>query len=69
MATRALPAKRMPLICEDRKPAAPKLGISARTVDRHWVYARAWLHRETEATGPNEKIKKIAGAGDAVSSH
>jgi len=26
--------------------SAEVLGLSARTVDRHWVYARAWLRRE-----------------------
>ena len=28
--------------------AAKILGISARTADRYWVYARAWLRREME---------------------
>ena len=28
--------------------AAQILGISARTADRYWVYARAWLRREME---------------------
>jgi RNA polymerase sigma factor (TIGR02999 family) len=28
--------------------AARVLGISPRTADRHWVYARAWLRREME---------------------
>jgi RNA polymerase sigma factor (TIGR02999 family) len=27
---------------------AKVLGISASTVDRHWTYARAWLHREMQ---------------------
>jgi|GEM_PF-4809934 len=27
---------------------AQVLGISPKTVDRHWVYARAWLRREVE---------------------
>ncbi len=49
--------------------AAEILGISARTADRYWVYARAWLRREMEGAGPNEKIEKNPGAGDAVSSH
>jgi RNA polymerase sigma factor (TIGR02999 family) len=30
------------------------LGISPKTADRYWVYARAWLRREMEATTPNE---------------
>jgi hypothetical protein len=32
---------------------AQLLGISPRTADRYWVYARAWLRREMEA-GPGE---------------
>ena len=35
--------------------AAEILGISARTADRYWVYARAWLRREMESGNPNEK--------------
>jgi RNA polymerase sigma factor (TIGR02999 family) len=49
--------------------AAEILGISARTADRYWVYTRAWLRREMEGAGPSEKMEKISGAGDAVSSH
>jgi RNA polymerase sigma factor (TIGR02999 family) len=49
--------------------AAEILGVSARTADRYWVYARAWLRREMEGAGPNKKIEKNPGAGDAVSSH
>ena len=49
--------------------AAEILGISARTADRYWVYTRAWLRREMEGGSPNEKIEKIPGAGDALSSH
>jgi len=30
----------------DRDEIADALGISPRTVDRHWVYARTWLRRE-----------------------
>jgi RNA polymerase sigma factor (TIGR02999 family) len=36
--------------------AAEVLGISPRTADRHWAYARAWLHREIQGganTGSN----------------
>jgi RNA polymerase sigma factor (sigma-70 family) len=29
--------------------AAEALGISPRTADRHWVFARAWLRREMDA--------------------
>ena len=32
--------------------AAELLGISSRTADRLWVYARAWLHDEIQG-GPN----------------
>jgi RNA polymerase sigma factor (TIGR02999 family) len=33
--------------------AAEILGIARRTADRHWAYARAWLHREiTKADTP-----------------
>jgi RNA polymerase sigma factor (TIGR02999 family) len=32
--------------------AAEILGIARRTADRHWAYARAWLHREI-AKGDN----------------
>ena len=35
--------------------AAQVLGISPRTADRVWAYARAWLHREiTSAVDPSE---------------
>jgi RNA polymerase sigma factor (TIGR02999 family) len=49
--------------------AAEILGISARTADRYWVYARAWLRREMEGAAPNENIGKSPDAGDAGSSH
>jgi RNA polymerase sigma factor (TIGR02999 family) len=35
--------------------AAEILGISARTADRYWVFARAWLRREMQGGIPNEK--------------
>jgi RNA polymerase sigma factor (TIGR02999 family) len=35
---------------------AKLLGISARTADRLWVYARAWLHREIQANRPNGHV-------------
>lgn len=38
----------------DREETARTLGISPRTVDRHWVYARTWLHREMGARGTGE---------------
>src|SRR5262249_15974337 len=31
---------------------AELLGISPRTADRLWAYARAWLHREMQGNGP-----------------
>ena len=34
--------------------AARHLGVSPRTVDRLWAYARAWLHQELRGTGPGE---------------
>jgi RNA polymerase sigma factor (TIGR02999 family) len=37
---------------------AAVLGISAKTVDRHWVYARAWLRREI--AGPHESKENRA---------
>jgi RNA polymerase sigma factor (TIGR02999 family) len=49
--------------------AAEIVGISARTADRYWVYARAWLRREMDAAAPEEKIEKTPDAGDAISSH
>lgn len=35
----------------DREEIADALGISPRTVDRHWVYARTWLRREMASLG------------------
>jgi hypothetical protein len=32
--------------------AALILGISPKTADRYWVYARAWLRREMEGGDP-----------------
>jgi RNA polymerase sigma factor (TIGR02999 family) len=34
--------------------AARYLGVSPRTVDRLWAYARAWLHQELEGSRPGE---------------
>jgi RNA polymerase sigma factor (TIGR02999 family) len=34
--------------------AAQVLGISARTANRHWTYARAWLHEEIEGRAPDD---------------
>jgi RNA polymerase sigma factor (TIGR02999 family) len=33
--------------------AAEALGISATTADRHWSYARAWLHTELKKGAPD----------------
>jgi RNA polymerase sigma factor (TIGR02999 family) len=49
--------------------AAEILGISARTADRYWVYARAWLRREMEGAGPDQEIGKAPDAGGAIPSH
>jgi RNA polymerase sigma factor (TIGR02999 family) len=35
---------------------AKLLGISQRTADRLWAYARAWLHQEIQASGPKGNI-------------
>jgi RNA polymerase sigma factor (TIGR02999 family) len=35
--------------------AAEILGISAKTADRYWVYARAWPRREMEAVDTEQK--------------
>ena len=48
---------------------AAVLGMSARTVDRHWVYARAWLRREMDGARPEEKIQKRPDAEDGLPSH
>jgi RNA polymerase sigma factor (TIGR02999 family) len=34
--------------------AAQLLGISPRTADRLWAYARAWLHQEIQGGGPHQ---------------
>ena len=49
--------------------AAEILGVSARTADRYWLYARAWLRREMEGGSANQKSDENTGAGDGVSSH
>jgi RNA polymerase sigma factor (TIGR02999 family) len=36
--------------------AAQLLGISSRTADRLWAYARAWLHQEIQGGAPNSDI-------------
>jgi RNA polymerase sigma factor (sigma-70 family) len=34
---------------------AQMLGISPRTADRLWAYARAWLHQEIQGTAPDQR--------------
>lgn len=36
--------------------AARLLGISPRTADRLWAYARAWLHQEIQGSAPKSDI-------------
>jgi RNA polymerase sigma factor (TIGR02999 family) len=48
---------------------AAVLGISASTVDRHWVYARAWLRREMQGLSPEETFRKRPDAEDGLPSH
>jgi RNA polymerase sigma factor (TIGR02999 family) len=38
--------------------AAQVLGISPRTADRRWAYARAWLRREIEGDGSDNEVRK-----------
>ena len=33
--------------------AAAALGLARRTADRHWAYARAWLHQQLRDDGPD----------------
>lgn len=37
--------------------AAAALGISTATADRHWAYARAWLHQEVRDCGEPDESK------------
>ena len=34
---------------------AAALGLSVRTVNRHWAYARAWLYQQLKPDGGDEK--------------
>jgi RNA polymerase sigma factor (TIGR02999 family) len=45
------------------------LGISPRTADRYWVYARAWLRREMDGPSSSEKVTEPRGAQPDGSSH
>ncbi len=38
--------------------AAQALGVSPRTADRLWSYARAWLHRELRGNGPEDTTNR-----------
>jgi RNA polymerase sigma factor (TIGR02999 family) len=49
--------------------AAEILEISARTADRYWVYARAWLRREMDGAASKDNTEKNRDAGEAISSH
>ena len=35
-----------------RQEACEALGIAPSTADRHWAYARAWLHAELKKGDP-----------------
>src|SRR5215468_9161202 len=37
--------------------AAQALGISSRSADRLWAYARAWLHQEMTGAGPDDAAR------------
>jgi RNA polymerase sigma factor (TIGR02999 family) len=51
------------------RDTAAVLGISARTVDRHWAYARAWFRRELEGATPLETIEDRPGVETDDLSH
>ncbi len=42
--------------------AAAVLGISPRTADRAWAYARAWLHREIVGRVAATRVARSAAA-------
>jgi RNA polymerase sigma factor (TIGR02999 family) len=48
---------------------AAVLGLSARTVDRQWAYARAWLRREMAGRTPGERTENRPGVESDFSSH
>jgi RNA polymerase sigma factor (TIGR02999 family) len=37
--------------------AAQTLGISPRSADRLWAYARAWLHQEMTGAAPDDAVR------------
>ena len=43
----------------DADEAAEALGISPRTADRHWAYARAWLHQRIDRDALTRKSQSI----------
>ncbi len=49
--------------------AAQILGISPKTADRYWAFARAWLRREMEGGEAEQKNKYRPDAGAGLSSH
>ena len=49
--------------------AAKILGISPKTADRYWVFARAWIRREMEGSEAERTNQKIADADDTPLSH
>ena len=40
------------------KQTAESLHLPLRTVERHWSFARTWLHRELEQRSPEEEVPK-----------
>ena len=40
------------------KQTAESLRLPLRTVERHWTYARTWLHRELERQSPEEEVSE-----------
>ena len=50
--------------------AAQALGISLRTAERHWTYARTWLHRAWRRGGrPPETFPQFSGGVCRAASH
>jgi RNA polymerase sigma factor (TIGR02999 family) len=49
--------------------AAGVLGISPKTADRYWAYARAWLRRDMEGAAADPAPPKMDDAGAGRSSH
>jgi DNA-directed RNA polymerase specialized sigma24 family protein len=49
--------------------AAEILGISPKTADRYWVYARAWLRREMDRDDGERRNRSTGDAANDLSSH